>query len=275
MNLRLVWGLVCVVASNSLYADDCLSSPGLRLRGTVGSRCETLQVDGRRRSYRLYVPAHLATPAPVVFVLHGGSGSGSDIELLTKQGFDRIADRDGVIVLYPDGVDRHWNDGRSNLNERAAKENVDDVHFLKVVLDAIAGRYAVDRQRVFATGMSNGGFMSYRLACEATDTFRAVVPVVAGLSVDLGPRCRPTRPISIAIMNGTEDPLVPWNGGGVSVLGIKRGDTWSAERTYEKWIELDACKVRFTEPEVNKVPDDETSLVRHRAVSCAGGTDRI
>jgi polyhydroxybutyrate depolymerase len=243
------------------------------LRGDLESRCETLSFDGQRRSYRLYAPAHVASPAPVVFVLHGGGGSGSNMELMTNHGFNRIADRDGVIVLYPDGVGRNWNDGRSDVDLRAFKENVDDVGFLKKLLEIVAARYAIDRKRVFATGISNGGFMSYRLACDASATFLAIAPVVAGLSVDLGPRCRPERPVAVAIMNGTEDPLVPWQGGHVGALGIKRGETWSAERTYEKWIELDACKVRFDEPEVNKVPDDETSLVRHRAVNCAAGAE--
>jgi polyhydroxybutyrate depolymerase len=265
--------LLLLVASSALQADDCVASRGLRLRGDVESRCETLPVDGLKRSYRIYVPAHMATPAPVVFALHGGGGSGSGMELITKAGFNRIADREGAIIVYPDGVGRNWNDGRSDVNSRASKENLDDVGFLKTVLQAVAARYPVDTKRVFATGISNGGFMSFRLACDAADTFLAVAPVAAGLSVDLGPRCQPQRPVSVAIMNGTEDPLVPWKGGNVSALGIKRGATWSAERTYEKWIELDACKVRFDEPEVNNVADDKTSLVRHRAVDCAAGAE--
>jgi polyhydroxybutyrate depolymerase len=273
VKFKIIGALALLVASGALHADDCVSSRGLRLRGDVESRCEMLSFDGLTRSYRIYVPTHVGTPAPVVFALHGGGGSGSGMELVTSGGFNRIADREGVIIVYPDGVGRNWNDGRSDVGSRAFKENLDDVGFLKAVLEAVAARYPVDTRRVFATGISNGGFMSFRLACEAADTFLAVAPVVAGLSVDLGPRCKPKRPVSVAIMNGTEDPLVPWKGGYVSALGIKRGATWSAERTYDKWIELDACKVRFDEPEVNQVADDETSLVRHRAVSCAAGAE--
>ena len=266
-------GLLIYLLSASLRADDCMSTRGRELSGTVESRCETMQSGGRERSYRVYVPSKLAQPAPLVLMLHGGGGSGSGQELLTKGGFNRIADRDGLIVLYPDGVDRNWNDGRSDVNSRAFKENVDDVGFLTALVEKISHDYSIDRQRVFVTGMSNGGFMSFRLACDAADRFLAAAPVVAGLSVDLGARCKPKRPVSIAILNGTEDPLVPWNGGHVSALGIKRGQTWSAVQSYEKWIELDGCTVRFDEPELNKQPDDGTSLLRHRAVNCSAGAE--
>ena len=269
---RWVWGFLFILSSGTAQADACEPSRGLRLGSDVESRCSTMSLDGRTRSYRLYVPARVASPAPVVFVLHGGGGSGSNIELITKHGFNRIADRDGAIVVYPDGVGRNWNDGRSNVNSTAFKENVDDVAFLKALLKEIASSHPVDRERVFATGMSNGGFMSYRLACDAAGTFRAVVAVVAGLSVDVGPRCRPERPVSVAIMNGPEDPRVPWAGGAVSAMGIKRGETWSAQRTYDRWVEIDACKTRIDESERNIAPDDATTVVLHRAVDCAEGS---
>ncbi|MGH8265296.1 MAG: extracellular catalytic domain type 1 short-chain-length polyhydroxyalkanoate depolymerase [Steroidobacteraceae bacterium] len=262
-----------LAVSSLARADACLSSRGHRLQGKVESRCEKLAFDGLKRTYRIYLPAHVAQPAPVVLMLHGGGGSGSAQELLSNGGFNRIADREGIVVLYPDGVGRNWNDGRSNVNSEATSENVDDVAFLKALVEEVSRKHAIDRQRVFVTGMSNGGFMSFRLACDAADVFRAAAPVVAGLSVDLGPNCKPARPVSISIMNGTDDPLVPWQGGPVKVLWIKRGATWSAMQSFEKWIELDGCHVRFDEPEVNKVPDDGTSLLRHRAVNCDAGTE--
>lgn len=250
-----------------------MSSRGHQLNGTVESRCESMQSGGIERTYRIYVPSKLAQPAPLILVLHGGGGSGSGQELLTKGGFNRIADREGLIILYPDGVDRNWNDGRAGVKSRAFTDNTDDVGFLTALVEKISREHGIDRQRVFVTGMSNGGFMSFRLACDAAGTFLAAAPVVAGLSVDIGPRCKPRRPVSIAILDGTEDPLVPWNGGYVSALGIKRGQTWSAVQSYEKWIELDGCAVRFDEPELDKQPDDGTSLLRHRAVNCAAGAE--
>ena len=159
------------------------------------------------------------------------------MELLTRGAFNRIADREGAIIVYPEGVDRHWNDGR-DLPDTAARDNVDDVDFILALVEEVARQHELDRGRIFSTGISNGGFMSMRLACDAADTFAAVAPVTAVLSEKLGARCAPSRPVSIMIVNGTEDPLVPWAGGMVKVLGVSRGAVWSAERTFERWLEL-------------------------------------
>lgn len=154
-------------------------------------------------------------------------------ELLTRAAFNRIADRDGAIVVYPDGVDRHWDDGR-DLPETAARENVDGVGFMLALVAGVASEHPLDRGRIFATGISNGGFMSMRLACDAATTFAAVAPVTATLSEKLGARCNPAQSVVVAIINGTEDPLVRWSGGTVKVLGVSRGAVWSAEKTFER-----------------------------------------
>src|SRR5262249_618927 len=99
-----VWhiaGLLTLLAPHAGHADACVETRGGQLRGAVESRCESMQSGGRTRTYRIYVPARVARPAPVVLVLHGGGGSGSGQELVTRGGFNRIADREGIIVLYP------------------------------------------------------------------------------------------------------------------------------------------------------------------------------
>jgi polyhydroxybutyrate depolymerase len=215
---------LALIAPTAFAAHDtCLSSRG-RIKGDLESRCESLSFDGRVRTYRVYAPPGLHQPAPLLFVLHGGGGSGSNMELMTHRDFNRVADRDGVLVVYPDGVGRNWNDGRSDVRSEAMQKNVDDVGFLRALVRTLSARYRVDAKRVYSTGISNGGFMSLRLACDAADVFTAVAPVAANLSVDLGPRCKPSRPVSVAMLNGTEDPLVPWGGGTVGLWGVKRGE---------------------------------------------------
>jgi polyhydroxybutyrate depolymerase len=250
-------------------SSDCLSSRG-RMNGDVQATCFAMEHDGRQRTTRIY-PAHRrSVAAPLIFVLHGGGGSASSMELLTRGAFNHIADREGAVVVYPEGVDRHWNDGR-DLPETAARENVDDVGFILALVEEVAGQHSLDRGRIFATGISNGGFMSMRLACDAAETFAAVAPVTAVLSEKLGASCAPSRPVSIMIVNGTEDPLVPWAGGMVKVLGVSRGAVWSAERTFERWLELDACG-RPGEARTDNDPADKTVVVVHNA-RCKGEID--
>jgi polyhydroxybutyrate depolymerase len=266
----LVLAFACV---NANAADDnCLPNRG-RVKGTLETHCESLTHEGRERTYRLYVPKKLRNPAPLLFALHGGTGSGSNMELMTRQGFNRAADRDGAIVVYPDGVGRNWNDGRSDVRSQAMEENVNDVGFFRTLVRELSARYRIDARRVYSTGISNGGFMSFRLACDAADVFAAVAPVAANLSTDLGSRCKPSRPVSVAILNGTEDPLVPWAGGQVGLWGIKRGTAWSTDKTLDTWAALDGCTASSDDQVIDKVEDDGTSVVLHVRSQCDARTE--
>lgn len=239
----------------------------------VESTEHTLQVDGRERVYWLYVPPDRdpAQPAPLVLVLHGGGGTGDGMEKLTRSGFHDLADRDGFIVAYPQGVDNHWNDGRP-LEDTAAQENIDDVGFIAALIDHLAAEYNLDRTRVYATGISNGGLMSFRLACDLTDQIAAVAPVTANFSTALAARCAPSRPIAVLILNGTEDPLVRWEGGAITVLHSTRGTVLSVDETVAQWVALDGCPAA---PTITRLPDtvsDGTSVRRERYAPCAGDT---
>jgi len=252
--------------------DACLSARG-RSPDKLETRCESLSYGGRERTYQLYVPARLHEPAPLLFVLHGGGGSGANMAFMSRQTFNRIADRDGVIVVYPDGVGRNWNDGRRGVKSAAMQERVDDVGFVRALVRELNKRYPVDAKRIYSTGISNGGFMSFQLGCEAADVFAAVAPVAATLSEDLGPHCRPSKPVSVAILNGTDDPIVPWAGGQVHALGSKRGAVWSAEKTLDTWAALDGCREKSDDQVIDKVPDDGTSVVLHVRSQCRAGNE--
>jgi polyhydroxybutyrate depolymerase len=118
----------------------------------------------------------------------------------------------------------------------------------------ITEHYPIDPGRVFVTGMSNGGKMSLRLACEKADIFGAAAPVIAAMPADL--RCEPAEPISILVMNGTSDPLVPWEGGYVKAFGRSLGAVWSTPRTVEFWVEHNHCD---PDPERSNLPDTTPS----------------
>ena len=183
---------------------------------TLGS----LAVGESTRTYRLYVPRALPKNAPLVVVLHGSGESGAQIRMETGYGFDRLADRRGFAVVYPDAASFDWNDCSRVGDFAVHGREVDDVAFLLALVEKLVVERDLDRGRVFATGVSAGGFMSLRLALEAPSRFRAVAAVSANVPAPNNFKCRPTAGASILMMNGTKDPLVPYDGGEVSLLGL-------------------------------------------------------
>lgn len=234
--------------------------------GVPADSTNSISVSGVKREYLLHVPPGYAKghPAALVLVLHGGDGEPGATARNT--GMSQVADREGFLVVYPAGLDRHWNDGRVEVGATA-----DDVSFLSAVIDDVAARYDVDRGRVFATGISNGGFMSTRLACELSERVRAVGVVAATISQALQATCRPKRPVAVVMFSGTDDPLVPYGGG--SVRG-NRGKTLGAEATASFWARTNGCAA---EPERSELPvtdtGDPTRVSLARYTGCRPGAE--
>jgi polyhydroxybutyrate depolymerase len=171
--------------------------------------------DGRTRTYRVYVPSDLpTTPVPLLVALHGGTGWGAQFEI--NSGFDRLAQADSFVVVYPDGVGtganesigRTWNGG--GCCGAASRNDVDDVGFVRMLLDRLEAQYAIDPSRVFAAGHSNGGILAYRLACELSDRIVAVGLQSGTMEI---PSCRPAHAVSMLHIHGTADTNVPIDGG--------------------------------------------------------------
>ncbi len=267
-----------VVAAHSeiQLSTHCLSN-NQKITATLQSKCYAMQYGGRERTLRIYAssPARGRPAMPLVFVLHGGGGTGGAMEWLTRGGFNRQADAEGAVVVYPDGIGKGWNDGRSDDSVQAIKEQVDDLGWFRALPKALAGEFNIDLTRIYATGISNGGLMSYRLACDAADVFAAVAPVAANMSVDLAPICKPARSISVAVINGTDDPVMPWGGGPVKVLWFKRGAVLSTSATVARLAELNHCSgMRDVGGVTDTVPNDGTSVVIN-AAACAGGSEVV
>ncbi len=223
-------------------AEPACASPrrgSLPDRGTV---CRSIDFDGLTRTFRLYVPGPDAPrPLALVFVLHGGGGTGIGMARMTGDAFHGLAERGGAIIVYPDGVDRQWNDGRRDFNTRAHSEDIDDVGFISRLIDRIAEEHALDLDRVYATGISNGGMMSFRLGCGLSQRLAAIAPVVANMPVDLMRDCAPARPVSVLVTNGTEDPLIPFEGGHVVSPRRSRGLVTSADDSLAFWARHNGC----------------------------------
>lgn len=234
-----------------------------------------LRHEGRDREYILHRPPganDAREPRPLLLVMHGGGGKAQGIIDVTRGRFNELADAENFFVVYPGGFDKSWNDGRVDVRATAHRENIDDVGFLKRVIESIAAEYAIDRKRIFATGISNGGFMSMRLACQLSDTIRAVAVVTAQLSQDLLPACRPGRPVGMLLINGTDDPIVPYDGGTVEIFWTKRGEILSTDDTLRFWARHNRCgPTPATVQLPDRQPDDDTRVDRISYSGCASG----
>ena len=201
----------------------------------------SIVVEGHERTFHLFVPPVPNGHAPLLIALHGGGGAGLWFEkLTTREKFDELAERDQWIVAYPDGLYHRWNDGRNDATSRSSAERVNDVLFISILLDHLEESYGIDRTRVFATGMSNGGMMTERLGCELSDRIAAIAPVAGSLPQNLA-HTIPLRPIPVLMIHGTEDPIVPWIGGEVQAFGEERGRVLSVPDTMQFWARHDGC----------------------------------
>lgn len=200
----------------------------------------SLMFDGRERTYRLYVPRALPDgPVPLFVGLHGGSGWGD--QFATTNHIEGLAEANGFVVVHPDGVTVAdgpggvWNGGICCAV--AAREGVDDVAFVAALIDELVRDHDVDSHRVFAFGHSNGGIMSYRLACELADRIVGVGVVAGTLGVET---CDPTQPVSVIHVHGTSDENVPI-AGGVGPRSRAGVDFPAPPEGFDTLAELDGC----------------------------------
>jgi len=199
----------------------------------------SITVDQTARSYVLHVPKSLQSPAALVIVLHGGGGSAKSA--IAQTGFNAEADRRGFLVAYPEGTAgpngrfHTWNAGA--CCGIAVVRGMDDVDFIRAMVADIAGAYPLDPRRIYATGLSNGGMMAYRLACEASDLVAAIGAVSAVIVVA---PCEPPFPVSIIAIHGTADQHVPI-AGGVGAKSITRYPYPPVERSIAFWAARDDC----------------------------------
>lgn len=234
--------------------------------------------DGLKRTYVIHVPASSdkSKSMPLMIALHGGGGTGKKMEKLTLGGFNRLSDREGFVVVYPDGIEEHWNDGREKVQYRAHREKIDDVGFLSALIDHLAESGTTDKNHVYVTGISNGAMMSNRLACELTGRIRAIAPVAGNMPYDLVARCSPSRPIPVLMISGTKDPMMPWEGGEAHFLRLKFGKVLSVPETIKFWATHNRCApAPVVTREPDKDPQDGTHVRKEVYAGCASGTEVI
>jgi polyhydroxybutyrate depolymerase len=219
----------------------CRLSPGSTSQ-TTGESTHTLIHDGIERSYIQHVPLSLDgnQPAALVFVFHGGTGNAQSA--VRMSGFNAVAEREGFIVVYPNGSGRladdkllTWNAG--NCCGYAQEQEIDDVGFIRQVVDELEAGMKIDPRRIYAAGLSNGAMLAQRLGCEASDIFAAIAPVAGTLNYA---QCDPVKPISVIEFHGTADQHVPYDGG-YGPKSLVQVDFASVQETIGFWRAFDGC----------------------------------
>jgi len=238
--------------------------------------------NGLKRTYNIHIPSsyNKSERIPLVMALHGRGSNGWGMIVLTHKGFNKLAERDGFIMVYPDGIELNWNDGRMDeeANDRAHSENIDDVGFISELIDTMIKDYNIDPKRVYITGISNGAIMSYRLACELSHKITAIAPVDGNIPAELYPECSPVRPVSVLAINNTDDPLVPFKGGTIygKFRNINLGKVLSVDESIEFWVNHNKClSIPLVTEAPDLDPDDGTRVTIKQYLNNIDGTEVI
>ncbi|MBK49462.1 MAG: hypothetical protein CL768_00265 [Chloroflexi bacterium] len=230
------------LTSSFVIASDLIGNACDGLNPPLGKSIVSLQHEGKNRSYRLYVPKNYRTdnPTPLLINYHG-TGSNAEQQALYSD-MDRVADENNFIHVSPQGLDL---DGRpvfnagltmqSPANKRDfSKEPRDDVDFSTKIIEDISNKYCVNEKKIYATGMSNGGRMSYRIGCDAADKFAAIAPVAGVLSLP-EEDCQPSKPVPSIAFHGTLDSISSYyKAGGFSTMG--------ALEMFSLWAKKNQCE---------------------------------
>jgi polyhydroxybutyrate depolymerase len=233
----------------------------------------TTQIAGREREYLVHFPAGApSTGAAVVLAFHGSASSAA--HLVEFSGLDEVANEEGFVVVFPQGLGpdrlrRTWNAG--GCCGWSFKENVDDVGFAAAILDELTRELAIDPHRVYATGMSNGGMMAYRLAAELPGRLAAIAPVAGPMGRVTWP---PTSPVSVCHFHGTLDEYAPFSGG-VGKRSTTKTEFLSAEASVEAWRIANGCEREYREDSLPILTEDGTRVTRRRWANGREGTEVV
>ncbi len=220
----------------------------------------TILVDGLQRTYIIHLPPLFDTTEklPLIFALHGGGGTAQGAVNLYN--LEPLADKNSFIIVYPDAINKAWKIPGMTSRLKGADTGINDAHFISVLLDTLIARYKIDDKKVFCTGISRGAMFSFYLADVLNSRIKAIAPVCGGISKTMAATYSFKIPISVLMINGTEDPLVKYDGGYGTLNkrneGNEDADLLPAEDLVTKIVSFNHCNAT---PKSIELPDVEAS----------------
>ena len=233
---------------------------------------------GLKRSYGLYIPASYdqSKRVPLLVALHGGGCNAKNWPRITRNGFERLAEQTPFILVYPEGLKRQWNNERRGEKNDAQKNKVDDLGFITSLIDYLTEKFSIDKNRIYLTGVSDGGMMAHYFAARHADKVAAMATVIASIPKNLEGTLAPGRPIPVLMINGTDDPLILWNGGLIKVGRKICGSVISVEEAVNFWVKHNAChETPIMSNLPDRDPDDGTTVQAFRYDSGKSGCEVI
>ena len=270
-NMKLVFNLLTI----SIFLFSCKKEGGPTLSVDKPSEQKTINItfDGVARNFIVYLPSgyNNSGKMPLIFAIHGGSGTPEG--MINIANFKTIADRDKVVLVYPEGVQKNWNDGRPTAPNQLG---INDVGFFNQMCDYMINNYSVDVKKIYATGISNGGFMSTRLGCELSNRIAAIAVNAATIeATTIAPNCKPNRPVPALYIHGTTDPLVPFLGGQITAGGTAGGTILSHFQAIDKWVTINGCNPTPTVTDLPDIANDGTTIKQRVYSGGANGSEVV
>lgn len=234
-----------------------------------------LSHNGMDRSYLIQYPKSNNIKKPLLLVFHGGAGTPEGMMALDNNELLKQSREKDFAIAYLKGEGNSWNDGRITDRTTAHKNSHDDVGYTLKVIQDISKNYSIDQNQIHAVGISNGGMFSLRLACEVGEKFVSITPITANLPNDLSLDCPAKYPTNLTIINGTEDPLVPYNGGDIMIFGRSHGTVLSTNETVNFFQNKWNCKSSKTSKYLPKKDSNDPTKIEISSLSCATKTIQL
>lgn len=231
MKIKIISLLICTLCSQFSFGQ---SSAGR------GLHTDSMSYDGLQRKYMYYIPSGIENigKVPVVFFLHGmGASAQIGVNVLGPQ-YHARAERDKAIVIYPEATSKHWNDKLGG--SYPPTDNIDDVGYLSSLIDLFIRDFKADPNRIYFSGSSNGGMMTYRLSCDIPEKIRAIAPFVSTISQTVAKEFAQAKPIPIIITSGTADSVIKWAGGPIKVT--RTPSILSGDENVAYWVGRNGVK---------------------------------